>query len=71
MGTAFNNIIPMILKENPETTAIYLYGSTSSGTANSQSDVDLAVLTSQKIPDEKRFELAQKLAGFLKKMWIW
>lgn len=51
-----------IHKAVPGLIALYRFGSQAKGTARPGSDVDLAVLTRDPIPNLRRFELAQELA---------
>lgn len=46
----------------PGCVAIYLFGSHAKGSANRESDVDLAVLGPAPLGDEERWDLAQTLA---------
>jgi predicted nucleotidyltransferase len=46
----------------PEVLAIYQFGSQARGTARPTSDLDLAVLAREPIPNEQRFSLAHELA---------
>ncbi len=45
--------------------AVYRFGSTSSGTAGPESDVDLAVLASAPLEASERFELQERLGAAL------
>ena len=45
--------------------AVYLYGSFAHGQPRPDSDVDLAVLTRQPVPQERLFEMALDLAGLV------
>jgi predicted nucleotidyltransferase len=51
-----------IRKAVPGLIALYRFGSQAKGTARPGSDMDLAVLTRESIPNLRRFELAQELA---------
>lgn len=46
----------------PHVIAIYQFGSQVRGTARPTSDLDVAVLARERIPNEQRFHLAQELA---------
>jgi len=51
-----------IRKAVPGLIALYRFGSQAKGTARPDSDVDLAILSREPIPNLRRFELAQELA---------
>ncbi len=55
-------LIEHIRKSVPSLIALYRFGSQAKGTARPDSDVDLAVLARDPIPNLHRFELAQELA---------
>jgi predicted nucleotidyltransferase len=55
-------LIEHIRKSVPSLIALYRFGSQAKGTARLDSDVDLAVLARDLIPNIRRFELAQELA---------
>ncbi len=55
-------LIEYIRQAVPSLIALYRFGSQAKGTARPDSDVDLAVLTRDPIPNLRRFELAQELA---------
>jgi predicted nucleotidyltransferase len=55
-------LIEYIRHAVPSLIALYRFGSQAKGTARPDSDVDLAVLTRDPIPNLRRFELAQELA---------
>lgn len=57
------NLCEIILNAFPNTLAIYAFGSRISGTANSQSDLDLAVLVAGYAPPLKLWEVASDLAN--------
>lgn len=57
-----NRLIQYIREAVPDLIALYRFGSQAKGTARPGSDVDLAVLTHNPIPNLRRFELAQDLA---------
>ena len=50
----------------PEIKLVYLFGSKATGADTHQSDIDLAVLTSQKIDNVLRWKLGEKLARYFK-----
>ncbi len=45
--------------------AIYLFGSQVNGLANSESDIDIAILCSEPFPAESRWKFSQTLANLL------
>jgi uncharacterized protein len=51
-----------IRKAVPGLIALYRFGSQAKGTARPGSDVDLAILSRESVPNLRRFELAQELA---------
>lgn len=51
-----------VRKAVPDLIALYRFGSQERGTAGPYSDVDLAILSREPIPNLRRFELAQELA---------
>jgi predicted nucleotidyltransferase len=51
-----------IRKAVPGLIALYRFGSQAKGTARPGSDVDLAILSREPVPNLRRFELAQELA---------
>ena len=55
-------LIEHIRKSVPGLIALYRFGSQAKGTARRDSDVDLAVLAHDPIPNLHRFELTQELA---------
>jgi uncharacterized protein len=55
-------LIEHIRKSVPSLIALYRFGSQAKGTARPDSDIDLAVLARDPIPNIRRFELAQELA---------
>lgn len=57
-----NALIERIRKSVPSLIALYRFGSQAKGTARPDSDIDLAVLARDPIPNMRRFELAQELA---------
>jgi len=57
-----SSLIEYIRQAVPSLIALYRFGSQAKGTARPDSDVDLAVLTRDPIPNLRRFELAQELA---------
>jgi uncharacterized protein len=57
-----SSLIEYIRQSIPSLIALYRFGSQAKGTARLDSDVDLAVLARDPIPNLRRFELAQELA---------
>lgn len=57
-----NALIDHIRKSVPSLIALYRFGSQAKGTARPDSDIDLAVLARDPIPNIRRFDLAQELA---------
>jgi predicted nucleotidyltransferase len=55
-------LVEHIRKSVPDLIALYRFGSQAKGTARQDSDIDLAVLAHNPIPNLRRFELAQELA---------
>jgi predicted nucleotidyltransferase len=55
-------LVEHIRKSVPDLIALYRFGSQAKGTARPDSDIDLAVLARDPIPNLRRFELAQELA---------
>ncbi|GAB3486750.1 type VII toxin-antitoxin system MntA family adenylyltransferase antitoxin [Marinomonas epiphytica] len=51
----------------PDVRLIYLFGSQASGHANSNSDIDIAILLDRKVAPVKRFDLQESLAIKLNK----
>lgn len=51
-----------IRKAVPGLIALYRFGSQANGTARPASDIDLAILSREPMPNLRRFELAQELA---------
>ena len=60
-----NALIEHIRKSVPSLIALYRFGSQAKGTARPDSDIDLAVLAGDPIPNIRRFEIAQELAAQL------
>jgi predicted nucleotidyltransferase len=58
----YRKMIQLILKNEPDTVGIYLFGSQASGIQHPESDIDLAILPKQKIPQTRIWHLAQTLA---------
>lgn len=54
-----------IRKAVPGLIALYQFGSQAKGTARPASDIDLAILSREPMPNLRRFELAQELAAQL------
>lgn len=57
------NLCEIILKAFPNTLAIYAFGSRINGTANAQSDLDLAVLVAGYAPPLKLWDVSSDLAN--------
>jgi uncharacterized protein len=57
-----HSLITHIRQSIPDLIALYRFGSQAKGTARPGSDIDLAVLAHNPIPNLRRFELAQELA---------
>ena len=55
-------LIEHIRKSVPSLIALYRFGAQAKGTTRPDSDIDLAVLARDPIPNLQRFELAQELA---------
>ena len=55
-------LIEYVRRTIPGLVALYRFGSMGKGTARPGSDIDLAVLARDPIPNLRRFELAQELA---------
>jgi uncharacterized protein len=55
-------VVDILRRRIPGCVAIYLFGSHAAGTANRESDVDIAVLPPAPLGDEERWHLAQTLA---------
>ena len=62
-----DEIIQFLNSELPEIQAVYLFGSQITGDADTNSDVDIAVLTSSKIDPLVRWNVEQDLARLLDK----
>jgi predicted nucleotidyltransferase len=60
-----NRLIEYIREAVPDLIALYRFGSQTKGTARPGSDVDLAVLARDPIPNLRRFDIAQELAAQL------
>ena len=60
-----HELIEHIRKSVPSLIALYRFGSQAKGTARPDSDIDLAILARDPIPNIRRFELAQELAAQL------
>lgn len=58
-------IVQFLNQHIPDMIAIYQFGSQVHGTARPTSDMDLAVLARNPIPNERRFHIAQDLAAQL------
>jgi len=61
-GMDDHSLIEYIRQSVPSLIALYRFGSQAKGTARPDSDLDLAVLAYDPIPNLRRFELAQELA---------
>jgi predicted nucleotidyltransferase len=57
-----NALIERIRKSVPSLIALYRFGSQAKGTARPDSDIDLAVLARDPIPNIRRFDISQELA---------
>ncbi|MBI5952601.1 MAG: nucleotidyltransferase domain-containing protein [Chloroflexi bacterium] len=55
------NLLPEIFKKYPDIQAVYLFGSVASGKANSQSDIDLAVVPRTPSLREKKLDILADL----------
>jgi len=64
MGSDMDDLvlIEYVRRTIPGLVALYRFGSMGKGTARPGSDIDLAVLARDQIPNLRRFELAQELA---------
>ena len=60
-----NALIEHIRKSVPSLIALYRFGAQAKGTTRPDSDIDLAVLARDPIPNIRRFEIAQELAAQL------
>lgn len=60
-----SSLIEYIRQSVPSLTALYRFGSQAKGTARPDSDIDLAILARDPIPNIRRFEIAQELAAQL------
>jgi len=68
LGDKFKNeLVTLCTLHIPNVKLIYLFGSQASNQTFKNSDIDLAVLTANKIPLVERWELQQKLAEELNK----
>ena len=57
------NLLPQIFKKYPDIQAVYLFGSVAGGTANPQSDIDLAILPRNSSLREKKLDILADLTG--------
>jgi predicted nucleotidyltransferase len=57
-----NSLVQYLRQSIPDLIVLYRFGSQAKGTARRDSDMDLAVLARDPIPNLRRFELAQDLA---------
>ena len=62
-----NNICSLLLEQCEKIKLIYLFGSHAHGLANSQSDIDIAILEQTKFDPVARWQLQSELANALKK----
>ncbi len=60
-------IISTLKEEIPELQALYLFGSYVDGTANYESDIDIAYLSSKSLTPTQKWHIAEKLANLLSK----
>lgn len=60
-------IAATILRQFPDTAAVYRFGSTVSGDARADSDVDLAFLPERAVDPLRRFEVQERLAASLRR----
>lgn len=58
-------IVQFLLENHPDIIAIYVFGSTSKGTTNSESDIDIALLPKKPLVSWERWILSQRLAKLL------
>jgi predicted nucleotidyltransferase len=61
----YEDIVATIIAALPDTEVIYLFGSRARAEANPRSDVDLAILTPQRIDPVARFDLQERIAARL------
>lgn len=66
-NSLFQQFVHIIRQQLGEVQAVYAFGSQATGTARSDSDIDLAVLTSKPSAAEKLFTLAGELAVVAKR----
>lgn len=64
---ALCTVVNLLQQELPGLRALYLFGSANHGALRSDSDIDLAVWQEDRIPPERRFDLAQRCAASLKR----
>lgn len=57
------NLLPEIFKKYPDIQAVYLFGSVASGTENSQSDIDLAIVPRDSSLRDKKLDILTELTG--------
>lgn len=60
-------IVTFLQQQRNDIALIYVFGSYADGTANAESDLDIALLTHQPLANIQRFELAQQLASHIHK----
>lgn len=63
----YSEVVKLIRTKWPTVGAVYLYGSQAVDQATQDSDVDIAVLSSTRIQNVVRYQLAQEIADFLNK----
>ena len=51
----------------PDVVAVYLFGSAAQGTQAPESDLDLAILAKEPLPETLRWELQERLAGLVRR----
>jgi predicted nucleotidyltransferase len=61
-----NNICSLLLEQCADIKLIYLFGSHAQGVANSESDIDIAILGKTKFDSVARWQLQSELANVLK-----
>ncbi len=66
MNNTNNTICQLITEQLPDIKGIYLFGSHADGSANKDSDFDIALLADKKLHKNRLFEISQKLAKALK-----
>ena len=66
MTTADQEAVRLLRDAFPDLVAAYHFGSTSTGTAGPQSDIDLAILTRSRLDPNDRFALQERVASALR-----